>query len=299
MKVAAYQAPLLAAGTTGALDLVRIQVERCEIEGVTILCCPEAILGGLADYSDNPMDFAIGADSGRLDAMLAPLASSTVTTIVGFTEYAKGGRLYNSAAVFQRGAVIGIYRKLYPAIHRSVYEAGCDIPTFQVEDLTFGILICNDSNYIEPAQLMASRGATALFVPTNNGLPPARASAELVSRARTVDIARAVENSIWVIRADVAGRTNDLLSYGSSGIVDPDGMVIQSARNMTQQLLVAEIGKTVLKNQVPPTSIVPKGHDRIDRGGAAGRQSAGNKGHPDENRYRRTDHQRVGRLDSK
>jgi len=241
VKVAAYQAPLLAAGSMDALGLIRTRVEWCEAEGVTVLCCPEAILGGLADYGGHPTQFAIAADAGRLDSALAPLASDTVTTIVGFTELADGGRLYNSAAVFQRGSVTGLYRKLYPAINRPVYEAGSKVPVFQVGELTLGIVICNDSNYFEPARLMATRGATALFVPTNNGLPPARARAELVAQARNVDIARAVENSMWVIRADVAGRTGELVSYGSSGIVDPDGMVVQSARQLSDDLLVAEI----------------------------------------------------------
>ena len=241
LRVAAYQAPLLAAGSMDALGLIRTRVEWCETEGVAILCCPEAILGGLADYDEYPTRFAIAADAGRLDSVLAPLASDTVTTIVGFTELADGGGLYNSAAVFQRGSVTGVYRKLYPAINRSVYEPGCNVPVFQVGALTFGIVICNDSNYFEPARLMAAHGATALFVPTNNGLPPAKASAELVAQARNVDIARAVENRLWVIRADVAGRTGELVSYGSSGIVDPDGMVVQSAQQLSEDLIVAEI----------------------------------------------------------
>jgi len=238
VKVAAYQAPLLPAGSMDALRLIRTQIERCEAQGVTILCCPEAILGGLADYTEHPAHFAIAA---HLDSVLAPLASDTVTTIIGFTELADEGRLYNSAAVFQRGSVAGVYRKLYPAINRSVYEAGCKVPVFHVGELTLGIVICNDSNYFEPARLMAAQGATALFVPTNNGLPPTRARAELVAQARNVDIARAVENSMWVIRADVAGRTDELVSYGSSGIVDPDGMVVQSARQLCDDLIVAEI----------------------------------------------------------
>jgi 5-aminopentanamidase len=241
MKVAAYQAPLLAAGSMDALGLIRTRVEWCEAEGVTILCCPEAILGGLADYGAHPTQFAIAADPGRLDSALAPLASDTVTTIVGFTELADGGRLYNSAAVFQRGSVVGLYRKLHPAINRSVYEAGHKVPVFQIGELTLGIVICNDSNYFEPARLMAAHGAAALFVPTNNGLPPARARAELVAQTRNVDIARAVENSVWVIRADVAGRTDELVSYGSSEIVDPDGIIVQSAPLMSEGLIVAEI----------------------------------------------------------
>lgn len=55
MKVAAYQAPLLPAGSMNrALRLIRGQITRCESAGVEILCCPEAVLGGLADYASHP-----------------------------------------------------------------------------------------------------------------------------------------------------------------------------------------------------------------------------------------------------
>jgi predicted amidohydrolase len=46
---------------------------------------------------------------------------------------------------------------------------------------------------------------------------------------------------MWVIRADVAGRTAELVSYGSSGIVDPNGKVVRTARQMSEDLIVAEI----------------------------------------------------------
>jgi len=223
--------------------LIRERVEWCEAEGVGILCCPEGVLGGLADYAPRPTDIAIDVESGGLEAALAPLASEKVTTILGFTEIDSGGRLYNSAAVFHKGAVVGLYRKLHPAIRRSVYAAGDELPVFRVGGLTFGILICGDSNYADAAKIMASRGATALFVPTNNGLPPAKAGPEVVDEARSADMARAMENNVWVIRADVAGRTESLVSYGSSGIVDPDGAVVRTARRLREDLIVADIGE--------------------------------------------------------
>jgi predicted amidohydrolase len=191
VKVAAYQAPLLPSGSTAAIGLIRDRINWCEAEGVEILCCPEAILGGLADYAPRPSDVAIAVQGGRLNAVLSPLASATVTTIVGFTEIAASGQLYNAAAVFHRGAVIGVYRKLHPAIRRSVYQAGDQLSVFTVGGLTFGIVICNDSNYPEPARILASKGATALFIPTNNGLPPE--GADVVADARRVDAARAKE----------------------------------------------------------------------------------------------------------
>ena len=224
-----------------ALRLIRTRVEWCEAEGIAILCCPEAILGGLADYDAHPTRFAIPADAGRIDAVLAPLASETVTTIIGFTELAADNRLYNSAAVFQRGSVVGVYRKRHPAINRSVYAAGRETPVFRAGGLTFGIVICYDSNFTEPARLMAAQGATVLFVPTNNGLHPTRGGAALVAEARNTDIARATENRLWVVRADVAGCTDDFVSHGSSAIVRPDGAVLQAARPLTEDLLVAEI----------------------------------------------------------
>ena len=242
MRVAAYQAPLLPAGSTElALSLIRERVEWCESEGVEILCCPEGVLGGLADYAPRPMALAIDVEGGQLHTALAPLASNRVTTIVGFTERASRGRLFNAAAVFHRGSVIGVYRKLYPAINKSVYAAGDKMPVFTVGDLTFGIVICLDSTYYEPARIMAAQGAAALFVPTNNGMPPTRGGPELPAEARNKDIARAVENGVSVVRADVVGRTSDLVSYGSSGIVGRSGTVLGAAQRLEAGLVVADI----------------------------------------------------------
>jgi 5-aminopentanamidase len=240
VKVAAYQAPFLPCGSTEiALGLIRQRVDWCESEGVGILCCPEGILGGLADYAARPADIAIQVEGDRLDAVLAPLASDRVTTILGFTEIDRQGRLYNAAAVFHRGSVVGLYRKLHPAINRSVYEAGDELPVFTIGTLTFGIIICNDSNYPETARTIASQGATTLFIPSNNGLPVKKA--DVVAEARNCDVAMATENRMWVIRSDVAGHAEDRVSYGSSGIVNPDGTVLQSARRLAEDLLVADL----------------------------------------------------------
>ena len=55
------------------------------------------------------------------------------------------------------------------------------------------------------------------------------------------DIARARENNVSVIRADVAGRVDGLESFGSSGIVNQHGTVLQAARQLEVGLIIAEI----------------------------------------------------------
>jgi predicted amidohydrolase len=251
MRVAAYQCPLLPPGSMEAIDRIRRRVKVCESEGVTILCCPEAVLGGLADDARVPADFAIEVGQGRLEAILSPLASDAVTTIVGFTEAATEGHLYNAAAVYHRGGVVGIYRKQHPAIRRSVYRAGDEAPVFTIGELTFGIVICNDSNFPEPARALASRGARALFVPSNNALPPEKA--DVVADARRADAALAKAFDLTVIRADVAGRIAGLTSCGSTGVTAPDGTVLGTAPPFAEALVVVDLD-VVRETSVGPGS---------------------------------------------
>ena len=224
-----------------SIDRMQQCVRECETNGVSVLCFPEAILGGLADFSDDPGRLVIRTDDGQLATVLEPLASDTVTSIIGFSELGRDGALYNAAALYQRGRVAGLYRKIHPAIRRSVYSHGSETPVFRAGELTFGILICNDSNDPVLARRMAAQRVAALFIPTNNGLPNGRASMELNAAARTTDIGLAIENRVWVIRADVAGRSGKLTCFGCSEIVDPQGNVVKEARLGTAGLLLAEI----------------------------------------------------------
>jgi predicted amidohydrolase len=222
----------------GALELIRDRIKWCETEGVDILCCPEAVLGGLADDAPCPDEFAINVESGQLEALLTPIASKSVTAIVGLTETTGAGTLYNAAAVLHDGRVIGVYRKRHPAIRRSVYRAGDQRPVFTIGALSFGIMICNDSNYPGLAADMVARGARAIFLPSNNSLPPERA--DVVALSRTVDIARARDNEVIIVRADVAGRTANRVAFGSSAIVDARGTVLRTGEVLSEDFLVAE-----------------------------------------------------------
>src|SRR5438477_10833450 len=107
MKVAAYQAPLRATSSMDVLYLISEQVDWCESNGVEILCCPEGVLGGLADYAGRPIDIAIDVEAGQLHRLLAQLESDEVGTIIGVLEIERLGRQYISAAVLYKGSSVG------------------------------------------------------------------------------------------------------------------------------------------------------------------------------------------------
>jgi predicted amidohydrolase len=242
VKVAAYQAPYLPFGSMGAVDLIEKQVASCEENRVEILCCPEAVLGGLAHESEgqSPAEVALRADNGELAAVVAPLLGTSVTVIVGFTERDSTGRLFSSAAVLTGGRVAAVYRKVYPG-YRTVIGAGDQLPVYRRGSTGFGIMICNDMWYLEPARILAATGAAVLFVPTNSGHTQGQISDSFRARGENLPIARAVENTVTVVVADVAGRQGSRLACGFSAIVDPDGIALARADPLTESLLVADV----------------------------------------------------------
>ena len=110
---------------------------------------------------------------------------------------------------------------------------------FTVGGLTFGIVICNDSNFPGPAQAIAAQGATAVFIPTNTALPTGKA--DVVADARRADISLATANGLTVIRTDVAGRAEGRQSFGASWVIAPGGSVVRASRPFVEDLVIAEL----------------------------------------------------------
>jgi predicted amidohydrolase len=183
VKVAAYQAPYLPFGCWDAVDMITMQLIDCERAGVELLCCPEAIIGGLAHESagQSPRDVALTVD--ELRRLVAPLAASPVTSVVGFTERGSDDAVYSSAVLLTDGDIRTVYRKVYPG-YRTEVSAGTDLPVVALGDTPLGMMICNDVWYVEPGRVLAAKGAALITVPTNSGHVKARRRARRAARAR-------------------------------------------------------------------------------------------------------------------
>ncbi|MDQ1391239.1 MAG: 5-aminopentanamidase [Acidimicrobiaceae bacterium] len=95
VKVVAFQGPFPGFPSDDGVRLVTEQLAACEFAGVEMLCCPEALIGELANESDgdSPAVVAVGVEDGELAEVLAPLTGSSVTMVVGFAERAASGEL--------------------------------------------------------------------------------------------------------------------------------------------------------------------------------------------------------------
>jgi predicted amidohydrolase len=240
VRVAAYQAPYRPYPAAGGVELVLARLDQARTDGVELLCCPEALIGELANETDgdSPSTVALSVVDGELDAAIAPLLGWGMTIVIGFTERGADGRLHNAAAVISDSAISGIYRKTYPG--NSVCLAGTELPIFEHRGVPFGVLICNDAHYIEPARILAAKGAQLLVVPVHGGHRPEKENAWR-ARGTNVLIARAVENGIPLVAADVAGRQGERVCHGTTAIVDAQGTIAGAAPPLEEGVIVADV----------------------------------------------------------
>lgn len=233
MRIGIWQSGLHGHDPVVHADVVR----RGADQTVDLLVFPECYFGGMPKTREQ-------AHAQSLRAPYQPLMDAftgtgpTMTVVAGFVEQAPTGHLYSSAAIIRAGQMIAVARKLFPI--EPVFSPGDTLSTHAASDVRFGVVICYDGNFIEPARLLAHAGARLLVCPLNNDLRR-EVTPEWVIRTRSNLIARAVENDCWVIAADVSGQTSTRVGLAASAIIRPDGHVVAQSDPRHEHLLVADI----------------------------------------------------------
>ncbi len=143
-----------------------------------------------------------------------------------------GDRLDNLAlAIDREGEIVAEYRKIHlfdvdlPEVEiqeSRLMRSGNEVVDGRVDGVHCGLSICYDLRFPELYRQLSSRGAEALFVPSNFTRETGRAHWEPLLRAR------AIENQAYVIAPNQIGPNPDtgIESLGQSLIVDPWGQVV-------------------------------------------------------------------------
>jgi N-carbamoylputrescine amidase len=174
----------------------------------------------LADVAKRVVDDA-------LPRIVAATQGRRAAIVVGFMEPSvMRNEIYNSVALIQDGAVLGVYRKMHLPVEENHYFVPGDRPV--VVDCRagrVGLIICYDIVFPESARLAALQGAELLCVPSNW-----LAIEDLQRLGAALPVARALEGQMHVVFVngvgglEVRGRTWQL--YGTSLIVSATGQVV-------------------------------------------------------------------------
>ncbi len=195
-----------------------------------IVSFPESLLTGYYAKEQDAYRHSFTIDSPQMQSVLQRTASFGSMFMVGFNER-RNGRLSNTVAVIERGQLVGRYSKAMPVF--GYFEPGRDFPVFTKKGLTFGVIICADGGFIEPARILTLKGARLIFAPHYNFVGDPIQHYLMV---RNDHVARAVENGVYFLRGNnvVTGRQLEGMGdagfgYGDSYVLDPNGQTVAAA----------------------------------------------------------------------
>lgn len=170
-----------------------------------------------------------------IDFLKEQATKYNVNIIGGSVANKKNGGIYNSALVVDRnGKLVYEYDKahLVPMLNEPQYLTGGEKPTevFELDGLKFGLIICYDLRFPELIRPLALEGAQVLCVVAE--WPSARRN-----HWRSLQVARAIENQMYVVSSNRIGEYDGQEFSGNSMVVDPWGDILSEGSNDKQEVL--------------------------------------------------------------
>jgi predicted amidohydrolase len=193
-------------------------------QGSDLLLLPELFLSGY-NIGVAARTLAEPRDGASAMAVASIAASTGIAIAYGYPERGAEG-VYNSALVVDRaGKTVANYRKahLWGEYERAQFVPGRSSDSFVLDGVRFGILICYDIEFPEPARDLSLSGADAIMALSATSAPYPVIPRHLVPT-------RAYENRVFVLFCNHAGEELGLRYAGESCVAAPDGEILASCR---------------------------------------------------------------------
>ncbi|WNR42389.1 carbon-nitrogen family hydrolase [Paenibacillus roseipurpureus] len=174
----------------------------------------------------------------RTKAFLSAFAHEHQVNIIGGSIANKrGDRVLNTIYAWDReGREMAEYSKIH--LFRLMDEekflhSGDQLGLFELEGVPAGAMICYDIRFPELSRKLALDGARILFVPAEWPHPR-------LHHWRTLLMARAIENQMYVVSCNRVGTSGTTNFFGHSMVIDPWGEVLVEG-DESEAILRAEI----------------------------------------------------------
>lgn len=169
-------------------------------------------------------------------------AEHKVNIVAGSIAESKEDGVYNTIYAFNRnGEVISDYSKLhlFRLMDEEKYlQAGDKVGQLQIDGIDAGMMICYDIRFPELFRRLALDGAKVMFVPAQWPNPR-------LHHWRTLLMARAIENQMYVVACNRMGTSGESEFFGHSIVIDPWGEIVAEAGD-EETILTGEIDMSIV-----------------------------------------------------
>jgi predicted amidohydrolase len=221
-------------------------LERLAEQGVNVAAFPECALTG---YRDDAMTTSAEEVSAAEEEIRQTCGTRKIAAVVG-SIYRINGHTYDTAVVFgSRGDLRERYGKLMLAGEKWA-TSGNHIALFELEGVPSTVIICHDERYPELVRLPALCGARLVYyISSESGM----AEEWKLKPYRAQMVARAVENTVYVVAANTPGNLNDNSgSHGQSRLIQDDGNILKEASFYGEDVLIESLEIKLKPDRLAP-----------------------------------------------
>jgi len=243
LKILCYQGTASPCHIEQNLAVVASTAQVATTLGVDVLVFPELFVTGY-NIGEQISVLAQPLQGDICTTLQRIAAQQAVAIVIGFPER-EGQQVFNSAiAINKQGHIVGHHRKvfLFGEQEKQCFSAGECFSAFDLDGYACGLSICYDIEFPESTRQLAKQGAKIIFNPTANMYPHT-----LVPK--TLARARALENGVTVVYANLCGTEGELHYTGLSAIISAEGVDLARAGDLPA-ILVSEIPVDVNKDKL-------------------------------------------------
>lgn len=238
-----YLSTDVAQNTEKILGFMKQASER----GIDLLCFPECSLTGyitnhnkirMDDIRKGISDIQRSVDKHEISAIVGTSwqANSNNKNVDGDDADNNKKIIYNSAVVIRPHSRIKLYFKNdLTDYDKNYFSKGNSTITFKIKDIKCSVLICHDQN--NPLLAAKYRNSIDILFYLSSHYYTKSEAVRKERKNKAFPIVRAIENRIYVAKADAVGEQSGLVNFGGSMVVNPEGEVIAEAKKGRQEML--------------------------------------------------------------
>jgi predicted amidohydrolase len=237
VRVAAIQHDVVWEDRDANLGRLGPMVAAAADDGARLVLLPEMFAVG---FSMNPERVAELPD-GPTTEWLVESAARHGLWIGGSIPERGEGRPRNVLVLASPIGVVHRYAKMHPFTYsgeHEQYDAGTELVTVDIDGLRVSLFVCYDLRFGD--------GFWTLAPDTDLYLVPANWPAKRGHHWRSLLVARAIENQAYVMGCNRVGRGGQLDYDGDSCIIDPMGVVLETAAGV-EAVVAADVDAEVVR----------------------------------------------------
>jgi predicted amidohydrolase len=212
-------------------DIRRLKEVLSGLDGITAF--PECFALGRSGVETLQYLNKVGDDSKSIIEAVKKTGKTVILPLIEKHPVMRN-RFYDTTYVIHEGVVIGSYKRvvIHP-MEDPFVQSGKDFPVFEIDGITFGVLVCFEIAFPELTRIIALKGASVIFVSASNP-----AEADYLWKARLH--ARAIDNQLFVVGVNRYGEIGNEKYLGRSVVLSPSGKIIYECENK-EEIVPVEI----------------------------------------------------------